>query len=187
MPLINRNSIMQPHKSRHLKVQRGFTLLEVLIALLVLSIGLLGLAALQTVGLRSNQMAVMRTQATHMAYDITDRIRAKLSGTYVTDANNNVTNVLQDYVMDACPPDNTTPEMALTDLTEWCNDLSSLPGGQGEITQTISVDNIATYTVTVYWDEARTGADGKACGADVETDLRCIQFPLTIQKPIPNA
>jgi len=56
--------------------QRGFTLLEVLIALLVLSIGLLGLAALQTTGLRSNEMASMRTTATQLAYDISDRMRA---------------------------------------------------------------------------------------------------------------
>ena len=51
-----------------------------LIALLVLSIGLLGLAALQTVCLRSNQMDTMLTTATQAAYDITDRIRANVSG-----------------------------------------------------------------------------------------------------------
>ena len=59
--------------------QDGFTLLEVLIALLVLSIGLLGLAALQTVGLRSNQMANLRTLATQRAYDISDQMRATRS------------------------------------------------------------------------------------------------------------
>ena len=52
--------------------QRGFSLLEVLISLAVLSVGLLGLAALQTVGLRINHDSYQRTQATIMAYDIAD-------------------------------------------------------------------------------------------------------------------
>lgn len=55
---------------------RGFTLLEVLIALLVLSIGLLGLAALQTLGLKFNHESYQRTQAVYQAYDMIDRIRA---------------------------------------------------------------------------------------------------------------
>ena len=63
------------------KKQQGFTLLEVLIALLVLSIGLLGLAALQTTGLRSNEMASMRTTSTMLAYDISERMRANSRGT----------------------------------------------------------------------------------------------------------
>ncbi len=58
----------------------GFSLLEVLIALLVLSIGLLGLAALQTVGLKFNTQSYQRTQAVLNAYDIIDRIRANPGG-----------------------------------------------------------------------------------------------------------
>lgn len=54
----------------------GFTLLEVLVALLVLSIGLLGLAALQTIGMKFNHQSYQRTQAVFQAYDIIDRIRA---------------------------------------------------------------------------------------------------------------
>ncbi|HLE93281.1 MAG TPA: type IV pilus modification protein PilV, partial [Sulfuricaulis sp.] len=55
---------------------RGFSLIEVLVALLVLSIGLLGLAALQTTSLQYNTGSYFRTQATFLAYDIIDRMRA---------------------------------------------------------------------------------------------------------------
>ncbi len=60
---------------------RGFSLIEVLVALAVLSIGLLGLAALQTIGLKLNHQSYERTQAVIQAYDIIDRMRANKSGT----------------------------------------------------------------------------------------------------------
>src|SRR5690606_3260878 len=56
--------------------QHGFSLIEVLVALLVLSVGLLGLAMLQIEGLKHNTDAYYRTQATVLAYDIIDRMRA---------------------------------------------------------------------------------------------------------------
>ena len=59
----------------------GFSLIEVLVALFVLSIGLLGLAALQTTGLKLNHQSYERTQATLQAYDIIDRMRTNKSGT----------------------------------------------------------------------------------------------------------
>lgn len=55
---------------------RGFTMTEVLVALFVLSVGLLGIAALQLTSLRSNHASAMRSQATFLAYDIIDRMRA---------------------------------------------------------------------------------------------------------------
>ena len=69
---------MMKHRSFKLNPCRresGFSLIEVLVALLVLSIGLLGLAALQAQGLRFNHDAYVRTQATNLAYDIVDRMR----------------------------------------------------------------------------------------------------------------
>lgn len=56
--------------------QGGSTLMEVLIALVVLSFGLLGQAGLQAATLKVNQGALMRSQATTLAYDILDRMRA---------------------------------------------------------------------------------------------------------------
>jgi type IV pilus assembly protein PilV len=80
--------MMTPSHRRSLSCRaRGFTLLEALVALLVLSIGLLGVAALQLSSLKSNSSAAQRSQATFLAYDILDRMRANrdaaLSGQYV--------------------------------------------------------------------------------------------------------
>lgn len=65
---------------------KGFTLIEVLVALVVLCIGLLGVASLQLTSLKSNHGSAMRTQATYLAYDIVDRMRANrpaaLAGSY---------------------------------------------------------------------------------------------------------
>lgn len=54
-------------------------MIEVLVALVVLAIGLLGVAALQLTSLRSNHSSAMRSQATFLAYDIIDRMRANQS------------------------------------------------------------------------------------------------------------
>ena len=62
-------------KTFHL-LANGFTMVELLVAVLVLSIGLLGLAGLQAAGLRNNQSAYLRSQATILAYDVADRMRA---------------------------------------------------------------------------------------------------------------
>ena len=70
---------MKPTLSRPLHVrQRGFSLIEILVAVVVLSIGLLGLAGLQTTSLRINQSAYMQTQAVSRAYDVIDQVRADL-------------------------------------------------------------------------------------------------------------
>ncbi len=58
----------------------GFTLVEVLVAMFVLAVGLLGMALLQTTGLRLNTNSYTRSQATFLAYDIIDRMRANRLG-----------------------------------------------------------------------------------------------------------
>ena len=96
----------------------GFTLLEVLIALLVLSIGLLGLAALQTIGMKFNHQSYQRTQAVFQAYDILDRIRANPRGreSYKNVPGNfTVTNTNCIAVGTAC----TAEELANFDIAVW--------------------------------------------------------------------
>lgn len=59
--------------------QKGFTLVEVLVTVLVLAVGLLGLAGLQLAGMKSNRSAYLRSQAVIATYDLLDRMRAEPS------------------------------------------------------------------------------------------------------------
>jgi type IV pilus assembly protein PilV len=160
--------------------QAGFTLLEVLIALLVLSIGLLGLAALQTTGLRSNQMASMRTLVTQLGYDITDRMRANPVGV----ANNQY--VIARTTVAALPAPPAVATLAQQDLVDWRNNVARLPGGQSSITQCDAasvppcpvVDGKTTHVVTIYWNETRdpTNVTTFNCPPQSDADFRCFRL-----------
>jgi len=115
----------------------GFTLLEILVALLVLSLGLLGLAALQTIGVKFNQESYERTQATLLAYDIIDRIRA--NPTARTAGTNNFDNInitySPNYPADATCTSSCTPaNLRDFDIRRWKENIAAtLPKGQGAI------------------------------------------------------
>lgn len=119
--------------------QQGFTLLEVLVSMLIVSIGLLGLAGLTTTSLQNNQSAYQRSQATWLAYDMLDRMRANravaVTGSY-------------DTAFSTVPSGSTT---AAQDLTQWKNTLAAaMPGGQGSIGRANGL-----VTVTIRWDDSR--------------------------------
>jgi type IV pilus assembly protein PilV len=150
-----------------LKKNCGFTLIEVLIAVLVLSIGLLGLAGLQAVSLRSNHSGLLRSQANILAYDLIDRMRANRNAALSTSI----------YLMDFDEgPDETATncesasascgegDTGAFDKNQWkcmlgawnsatiCTTLNIsgvLPGGQGNVTR--DVNNV--YTVEIRYDE----------------------------------
>lgn len=135
----------------------GFTLLEVLITLVVMSIGLLGLAALQVSSLRNNQSAEQRSQATELAYSMSDRMR--VNGAYIKSnlgGNNYV--ALSAALATSQASCNSSPgcdstSMAQHDLFEWNRNIESvLPGGVGEISVSGALSE-AVYTINVKWVE----------------------------------
>ena len=135
----------RPRRSPGHKRVRGFTLIEVLVALLVLSIGLLGIAGLQLSSVRDNHSAYLRTQASVLANDILDRMRANRTafrnGSYDLD------------VSDSPSSPSSGASIAATDLYQWTQALSALlPSGDGQIART---GNVAT--ITVYWNDTRQG------------------------------
>ncbi|MFN7097209.1 MAG: type IV pilus modification protein PilV [Gammaproteobacteria bacterium] len=129
-----------------LQKYQGFSLIEVLVAVVILAIGLLGLAALQISGLRYTADANMRYQATIQAVDMADRMRANMAG--VNNGNyNNISGIGSNpgCISTSCSPSG----MAATDAYQWNTTNSQvLPNGTGTVTQ-----NGNLYVITITWIE----------------------------------
>lgn len=123
--------------------QAGFTLVEVLIALIVLSIGMLGIAALYLESLRASRSALYRTQAVTLASDIADRIRSNRDpvGAYDCDGR--------------CEADEGGDAIAIADLNAWRATVETqLPEGTCNVTFTVAAANEPDiYVVAVNWTE----------------------------------
>lgn len=135
-----------------LSTHRGFTLLEIMISLVILAVGLLGLAGLQSVSVINNHAALMRSEASLLSYDIMDRMRAN------RDEARDTNRYLSGFGDSAsayplCIAPCTPATLASHDLNQWKTDVSTqLPGGEAEIAR----ENLASgqlYIVTLRWDE----------------------------------
>ncbi|WP_192894159.1 type IV pilus modification protein PilV [Guyparkeria sp. SCN-R1] len=153
------------------KGQCGVGLIEVLIAVLVLSIGFLGIAALQAKALSNNNSAMARTQATIASYSILDAMRADranaLAGDYDTTVTYSASSTSNDGNVTAASCSTSTSLSGLADaqVQAWCagggsgapNGLAALGDGA---TGTIVCDSNGVCTITVTFD------DGKATGGE---------------------
>lgn len=154
--------------------QQGFTLLEVMIALVIFSIGLLGLAGLQGISVNNNQVAFSRTVASQLAYDIADRIRNNKTADYKIDTDN-ITGTPASCVTSSkdCNPS----ALAAYDLWEWkqtlTNSNNNLSAAEGFITSATS-----GYTITIAWDEKNVGGLSRPLDC-TNTNVECIS--LTVQ------
>jgi len=132
--------------------------MEILVTVVVLSIGLLGLAGLQLSSLKYNHSAYLRSQATFMANDILDRMRANRAvaraGNYdiaIGAAAATPGGTCNGSVTDTCTP----AEMATLDVSDWKTRLASvLPTGDGSISRTIGAGDQILATITIQWDDS---------------------------------
>ncbi len=128
----------------------GFSLVEVLIALVVMSVGMLGIAGLYVQALQAGRTSMFRHNAVTLAGDVADRIRANPTAAiaYIdpVGANNNC--VLGGI---DCSP----AQMAANDILLWKTQASgSLPGGDVTIVFTAAAGAVPpTYLITVSWTE----------------------------------
>lgn len=134
------------------RTQSGFSLIEALVSLIVISVGMIGIASLYGQGLRASGTALYRTQAVSLAADMADRIRGNRAATTAYEGVGADRNCDAGDNNDCAPPD-----MAAHDLWLWQAQVTSqLPGGAG----TVRVDTTTppTYQITVSWQEVGTGA-----------------------------
>lgn len=112
---------------------RGVTLIEVLIAMLVFSVGLLGAAGLMVVAARSNQAAYLRSQVTFLAQSMAERMQANAIGVWNGDYNGHYPDASAQDCSGGCTPS----QLAQHDRQRWSSQLKSfLPQGEASITCT---------------------------------------------------
>lgn len=156
-----------------MKITKGFTLVEVLVAVVILAIGLLGLASMEATGLNYNQSAYSRSQATQLAYDIADRIRSNplavanyLAGSPKTCPNGTNPCTACTTAGTAC----NRATMAQKDLYEWNQNMTAVLPAANNV---ICIDSTPAdgtpanpacdlignvYTVKIWWQDDKSPA-----------------------------
>ena len=142
--------------------QNGMTLIEVLVSLVILAIGMLGIASMLMVSNKANNSSYAKQQAVQCVYDIFDRMRANsqavISGSYnISNINNSGLPSQPSQPSALCTASICTPsQLATYDLWYWLSkDVTKLPGGSGSIVTSLSgVAGNTVITVTVQWDDS---------------------------------
>lgn len=156
-------------KSRRTSLRRanssGFSLIEVLIALVVLGFGLLGYALLQTMTLRFTQSANHRTQATNLAYDLLDQMRSnRFQAAWYATAGFDPGDVTTAGCDGLSPP--TGGVTIENNIERWrCQVVRALGDGASA---TVTVDANRVATVAVAWNDERWNADDPITDAELE-------------------
>lgn len=134
---------------------RGVSLVEVLVATVLVSIGLLTLASLQALSLKRGSSAALRTEAVGQSYDLLDRMRANraqaIGGQY-------------NLAFEQAPSGST---LASADLADWKDALlATLPEGDGQVLVEAQV-----VTITVRWRDIGVADDAAPATASLRTQL----------------
>ncbi|RZI78645.1 MAG: type IV pilus modification protein PilV [Rubrivivax sp.] len=186
-----------------LRHQEGASLIEVLVAVLILTVGLLSMIALHAASMRYGKMAEFKTTATQLAEDLADRMRSNLAGVYSGDyvatleSNDNLTQQSVPEIPNCTATDGTCETIlgkavAKRDLAEWINQAYPNLPGLGLVMQRPGGANSSVMDVWIGWLEptGRTADaagdalinDAYACPASMKASaqLRCMRFSFTL-------
>lgn len=145
------------------KRQRGLSMIEILITILIVAIGFLGVASMQMLNLKTVNNTQYRSMATLHAYDMAERMRSNVAsvkaGLYeISDADASSTTA----TCSAC----NAVQMAAVDADQWKTQIrnkdtaaiTDLPRGKGKVEQ---VPGTSFYDITVSWQESSYDTDDK--------------------------
>jgi len=179
MPSLTRLEHRRAHRPVRAKAL-GFTLLEVMVTIMVLTLGLLGLASLQAFSMKNNHVSYYHAIASQQAYDIEDRMRANLIG-IVAGSYDNLSSVMPADPACVNTAVGCTPlTMATTDQRQWlAANAALLPNGSGSVVCIHGPLNSAcadggwvgisrVFRITVTWLQKDMGDTGAT-----STDTNC--------------
>ncbi|HSC47228.1 MAG TPA: type IV pilus modification protein PilV [Gammaproteobacteria bacterium] len=170
--------------------QSGFSLLEVLISLVVLSVGLLGIAGLETAGMRMTYNGSVWSAAAISAQNMVDKMRANPgcinNGATITSCTSTGGVIGGNYDAVTAAPSGTIPtcssactssDVATLDKSNWYSTLSTnLPSGTGSVMcvtpnycDQANYVSQAVYVITICWDDGISGAPAAGCGSTVNS------------------
>jgi type IV pilus assembly protein PilV len=167
----------QPARNPVTRRQRGDTMIEVLVTIIIIAIGVLGAAALQVTTLKNLSSSHSASVASIVAQDFTERMRANPAAALAGDYNiDSVPTSVTDCVGSPCA---TAADLAAYDKETWWAQVTAvLPSGRGQVAPLAAGSNI--FVLTVRWDEDRSGSTGTNCPIQSAADLECFRLNITI-------
>lgn len=167
-----------------LNKQTGFSLIEVLITFLILAVGLLGVAGLQTVGMRNNHNALLRSHASFLAYELVDYMRINTLGVaadaYAITAGTGSTPPIPATTANCATGTCSPAQAAAFNLNRWFTNLmAALPNASATIVCVVDIDTTdgdpctagSLIRITVNWDESTTQTGNVTQSFTTEVEL----------------
>jgi type IV pilus assembly protein PilV len=145
--------------------QHAFSLIEVLVSIVVIAIGLLGVAKIQANAIRYNHDAVLRAIATIQSNNMLDRLYANQVASS-TGQYNALVGIPSRPICTIC----SSQQIAQMDVHDWNTENAALlPNGQGSV-----IKNGNITRIIVRYDKDKTGATGLNCSQNTNLDLSCV-------------
>lgn len=140
--------------------QKGITMVEALVALVVIAVGMLGIAGLYLSSLQASRTAKLRSHAVELVSSIADRIRANREAVLAYNLEEGDEPAVQNCSAARCTP----AQLAQDDLARWLADLRATLPGADRVTGTVTVTDRAAplfdnYVISVTWREANSDID----------------------------
>ncbi|WP_422987507.1 type IV pilus modification protein PilV [Undibacterium sp. Ji50W] len=167
------------------KRQSGIAMMEVLVTMVIFAIGALGLAAMQITSLKYNKDSAVRSKATLLSLELSDRMRANMTAVKAGQYTRNYGYATASTTIPTAPGCGTnatecTPaNMATLDLSDWTNDIArTLPGGAGALIPT--ANNAAAFSIVVMWKEKAlidANSTDSLCPTPAVVGVRCLSTP----------